>query len=160
MFKVTVKKFGFTTEQEKKIDAAAKLMEVVWNSKEFKDAVINFKYSYSYVTGKLWCKKTNYVSGNRFRWNNNMSNELIYSKLLSGSESLSPQNDGEADIEIVLTTDISDGVIGYTYPDTIRQWISRDFFLEFDKFDVLNNLTHEYCHKLGFDHEFEWTLGS
>jgi len=153
MFKVNFSQVdGFTPDQAAKLEKARVLWEQVWNSDKFKQAVLNF--SYTYTTGSLWWKKSYSEKG--FRWNNDLSTQQIYDKLMSGAELLAPTSDNEADIQITLYV-ASGSTIGYTYPNTAMQWINAKFFNSFTAADVVGNLSHEYCHKLGFDHEYKAT---
>ena len=44
------------------------------------------------------------------------------------------------------------GVLGYTYPSTVKQWIYKSFFIDATYKEVSQNLTHEWMHKIGFGH--------
>jgi hypothetical protein len=46
----------------------------------------------------------------------------------------------------------SSSMMGYTTPQTLLIKINRKFFDDFDIAHVAGNLTHEWTHKLGFDH--------
>jgi len=153
MFKVNiVQADSFTPTQAQKLEAARLLWEKVWNSDEFKTRVLNFQYTYT--TGSLWWKKSYTAVG--FRWNNDKTNQQIFDHLMSGAELLSPSPDNEADLSITLYT-ASSSTVGYTYPGTMMQWINSKFFNSFTAADVAGNLSHEYCHKLGYDHEYKAT---
>ena len=142
----------FNSEQLKKLDEAKLLWERVWNSDKFREEVLNFRYTYT--TGSLCWKKTRVQYG--FRWNDGMNTEQIFDKLMSGAELLAPQPDNEADLQITLYV-ANNSTVGYTYPGTMMQWVNGKFFNSYTAADVAGNLSHEYCHKLGFDHEYRFS---
>lgn len=81
----------------------------------------------------------------------------VFETIMSGAEKLSPEIDGEADISVTLDARDAGSVIGYTYPNTRMQWIYASFFGRATPADIAGNLAHEYCHKIGFEHEFNFT---
>lgn len=151
MIKVTILSTDFTAPQNEKLLNAGKLLERVLNSTEFAQDVLDFQYSYT--TGMLWWKN-NYIS-TRFRWNNGDTNGKILDKILAGNE-LDTGDDGELDCKITLYTGDA-GVLGYTNPNTLKTWINSHFFNQASLADVAGNIAHEYCHKIGYDHEFNYT---
>lgn len=85
------------------------------------------------------------------------SPEEVYKKIMSGAETLDPVEDGEADIYVELDRSFSWSAIGYTYENTKWQWIYNRFFKGATVAGIAGNLAHEWCHKIGYDHEFKWT---
>ncbi len=157
MFKVSISKIaGFTPAQAEKLEKARVAFEAVWNSEEFKTKVRTFSYPTTKTTGALWWKKTEHFRNPWFRMNQGLDREDILQCLLEGDEKLQPGDDGEADLQITLYAEAS-STVGYTYPTTIMQWINAKFFNSFTIPEVVGNLAHEYCHKLGFDHEYDST---
>ena len=122
---------NFTPVELVKLTNAAKLLERVVNSTEFKDRVLTYKFSSA--------------AG--------LTNEQIYNLIMSGKEVLSPTEDHEIDIDIMMYYSIK-GVIGYTYPNVLRTWVNRRFFKNFSSANIAGNLIHEWAHKVGFDHDF------
>ncbi len=88
-----------------------------------------------------------------FRYNRGLTNQQIYSALLAGAERLHPKRNNAMDIELELYTDKKSNVIGYTFSRTSRIWMNTKFFNQYDAGKVAANLTHEWLHKLGFEHE-------
>lgn len=66
-------------------------------------------------------------------------------------------DDFEMDIDLTIYYNRWTSTVGYTTPDTIRTWINRKFFWAFTDGGICGNISHEYCHKLGFTHSFRWT---
>jgi hypothetical protein len=65
--------------------------------------------------------------------------------------------DNEADIFLKIDRTDKPGVIGYTYSNTKWQWIYSRILREWGAQDIAGNLAHEWCHKIGFEHESSWT---
>lgn len=137
------------------LQKAARHIVSVMNSREFAEFVLNYRYSYRACRGILWWKRcwTNKVDG--FNWNDSLNNMQIYNKLMTGSEELRPEADNEIDINLVIDRRNKRGVLGYTYPNSIKQWI-YSWFLNSDYKAVAGNLVHEWCHKMGFNHAFKY----
>lgn len=157
MFKVTVKTSGLSPDEQNKIDLAAQRMELVFNSEEFKNFVLNFSYPVTYCSGRLWWKKCTTETRSCFVDNQGLTNFQIYNRLMSGAETLDQTPDSEADIFVEVDRRNRRGVIGYTYPSTKWQWIYQWVLLRYSIFDIASNLAHEWCHKIGFDHSYKWT---
>lgn len=154
-FSVTLDKtIGFSDEELEKLTKAVGLMASAWSSDEFKEFVVNFEYSYQANVGRWPFRKLQTFSGKQFRWNLNLNNLQVYEKLTSGSETLNPGEDHDADISITIDRKNVRGVIGYTYPTSRMQWIYSWYFKAYSAAEIAGNLAHEYCHKIGFDHEF------
>lgn len=151
MTKVTISSTNFTAPQNERLMNAGKLLEQVLNSPEFAQEMQGFQYSYT--SGALWWKQT-YIS-KRFRWNNGDSNPMILANILDGNE-LNSGKDNEVDCQITLYTGDS-GVLGYTYPSTLRTWINSYFFNTASLPEIAGNLTHEFCHKIGYGHEYYYS---
>lgn len=147
---------------EIKFEKAVTLWKKTWNSQEFKDAFMSYERE---VGGywvkikpsrwKVWTWYWHWVKGTKakgFLETNGLSTEQAYEKLMSGSESLSPEIDNEADVYIDIDESFTKNVVGYTSPWVKLQNIYRKFFNMYDEFDLLVNTVHEYLHKLGFDH--------
>jgi hypothetical protein len=147
---------SLTPNEKEKLELAANHIVDCINSDEFKDWCLGFNYSYTDCTGSLWWKKCQKVIVNHFNWNDGLSNEQVYNKLMSGSEHLSPNADAEMDITLVIDRRNKRGVLGYTYPNSYKQWIYSWFLSSSSYRDVAGNIFHEYCHKLGFDHAYKF----
>ena len=141
-FDVRTTLIGFTARQEKKVNAASRLIRKIVKTKEFRDQVLNHTWK-----GKK-----------RFADNNGLTNEQIYKKILDGSErqtDLGPNN--TMDLEIELYTDHDSITIGYTYPSIVRIYMNRKYFNKFKPYQVADNMMHEWLHKIGFGHDVKNT---
>ncbi len=129
----------FTPFERHKLLQGASIVEQVMNSDEFKNAILN--HSFNDAPGFA---------------NTLHTNQEIYDLLMKGSEALTPGDDYEMDIDITIYTSnwFGRNTVGYTYPSTIRTWINRRCFVYYAPSSIAGNLAHEWCHKLGFDHDF------
>jgi|GEM_PF-2652481 len=117
---------------------ACDLLNVVWNSDEFKNAVLN--NSHTATTGILWWKKTQEV----FAFTSTLfSNEGVYEKLMSN-----PNPHVEQDIVYCANP----RVVGYEYNDDPTTYVCKGWDESLDVYGVVENIAHEYCHTLGFVH--------
>ena len=131
----TLRDFG--QEDEEKMRDALERLEIVINSVEFKQKVIDH----------VW-------RGERtFNDNDGLTNEEIYEKLMSGKEDLLPELDQEIDLDMTLYYR-NNSTVGYTYPDTIKIWVNDKFFSGYSLGQVAANAIHEWTHKIGFTHDF------
>lgn len=153
MFKVKLITEELTEKELVKVNLAAQKMEMVFNQPEFKDFILNYSYNSSYTTGHLWWKKTYYTRQTGFA-STDLSRDQIYQKLMSGREDLSSEMDQEADIFLRVDRSNRRGVIGYTSPSTkwqtIYGWALSRYSIDF----ITGNLAHEWCHKVGFAHDY------
>ncbi len=128
---------GFSGESLDKLQDAFAVLEVVMNSEEFKERVLNFKNS----------------KGERaFASNKGLSNEEIYALLMEGREDLQPETQGEMNFFLKLYNRPWSSVVGYTTPDTNLININWKFFKGFGAHQVAGNLAHEWTHKMGYGH--------
>jgi len=123
---------NFTAVELVKLKTAAAILEKVVNSVEFKDRIL---------------------SRQPFANNEGLTNQQIYDLIQTGKEILSPEEDHEIDVDITMYWKWG-SVIGYTYPNTLKTWINRRFYKQFDAVGIAGNIMHEYLHKMGFDHDF------
>ncbi len=128
---------GFDKNGLIKIQSAFNLMESVSNSLEFKDRVINFK---------------NDKGQRAFASNNGLTNEQIYAIYMSGKETLQQNTPGEMNFFLKQYNRWWSKVIGYTSADVNLINVNYKFFKNYRPSDVAGNLTHEWTHKIGFDH--------
>ena len=157
-FKVNLiaKNFDNDSNDKHKLLLAITKMADVMSSEDFKDFVLNYYYQSYKCTGSLWNKKCKYYMRYRFRYNKDKTREQIYNHLMTGSEVLLPEEDNEADIRLKLDKSYKKGVLGYTYPNTVWQWIYNWFFSEGTVDQIAGNLAHEWCHKMGYGHESKY----
>lgn len=155
-FKVTVISKDLSQDDFTKLSHAVEHVAKAMASKKFYDFCINYEYNFKECAGFWFWKQCwdNQVEG--MRWTGNMSQEEVYEFLMDGKEVLDHEVDREADIELYINESYSRNVIGYTYPNTPKQWIYRRFFNSFDYREIAGNIAHEWCHKMGFNHEYRW----
>lgn len=129
---------NFTPKELEKIKRCGKNLDIICNSLLFKAEFLKADFS-----------------GERSEFQHK-SNQEIYEHFMNGAEVLSPEKDGEADIDqdIFNPRFYNKSTVGYTYPDKARQWINRRFFWTWTDKAVQGNIGHEWGHKLGFDHDF------
>lgn len=80
----------------------------------------------------------------------------LYKYFMDGSEILTPEFDGEIDLEIDDYYAPSSAV-GKTYPGRPTVFVNTKFFDSRTSKLVGSNFTHEYGHKKGFEHSFHDT---
>ena len=140
LWKTNFKLINFTDDQQKKINDAAEIIKKIITTAAFKERILNYKFQ-----GKK-----------AFNNNQGLSNEEIYQKIIEGAELQNGQiKDHSMDIEIELFYE-KNKTIGYTYSHTKRVWINDKYFAQYDAVKVADNLMHEWMHKLGFEHSYEW----
>jgi len=136
MTKVRIDFFRGDSLELDKYNRAASLLEKVINSEEFKDEVLKAKFS----------------------MNENLSNEKIYEKFISGSTDLQGTKDSVLNFSIEMYS-ASGRVVGYTYAYTTTIFSNRSYFKEASLAEVCCNMAHEYCHKIGFaDKKYRWFI--
>lgn len=145
-FKVSLNILSELSEKEfNKLEMATEHIALMIGSSQFKDFCMQFRYFETITSGYLWWKKTTIRQHHNFKHNKNLTNEQIYQMI----------TENVADIHLVIDRRKKRSVIGYTYPNTIKQWI-YSWFLKSDYKQVAGNLIHEWCHKLGFEHDFRY----
>lgn len=120
---------GFTEEDAKKFKVAVELMVNIFNSLEFKLEVMNAPLVLT----------------------NGLKPSEVYALFMSGKDEYNEIADNDMDISITLYYK-NNRTVGYTYPGTFRTWINRKFFGSYGYSSIVGNLTHEYCHNVGFGH--------
>jgi hypothetical protein len=125
----------FDSQQQQKMLDALERFELVVNSEEFKQRVLNHEYE---------GEKT-------FVDNGGFSNEEIYKLILDGAETLNQEVDSEIDLDLTLYYK-SNSTVGWTRKNTNRIWVNDNFFKGYTLAKVAKNVSHEWVHKLGFGH--------
>ena len=153
------------TESSKSMfkDGVNKAIEII-NSQEFKDAVIN--YSWKDVKGNIhnnfYQNKSTYTelpSGKIIE--RYLSNQEIYDLIMTGWDQFHQTEDGDLDLQATIYYKAWSSAVGYTYPDTFATWINQKFWTgSYENIVAMisGNVTHEYKHNLGFDHDYDWTI--
>lgn len=140
MLKFKIHTRNFTQAELARLGQAKANLEIICNSELFRQEMLRADFS-----------------GETSKWKNK-TNEEIYNHFMSGAEVLSPEIDFEADIDLtVFNPKPFQGTVGYTYADTVRQWINRKFFWGLKIWGVQGNIAHEWGHKLGFGHDYKST---
>lgn len=129
----------FSPTQEEKMMESLRRARTVLNSQEFKDRVLNFTWN----------------GVKRFNDNNGQTNEEIYETIMKGAETLLPDVDYEMDLDITLYYSLT-STVGYTYPNTIQIWVNSKFFNGYNYGQVAANAVHEWTHKLGYGHDYNY----
>lgn len=156
-FKVNLLAEGFNNVELEKLELARTHMENALKSKKFFDFMMNFSYEETTCTGRFWNRKCTTSINQMFRYNNGKSRKEIYNHLLLGSEKLNSDEDYEADVFLKIDRRRNKNVLGYTYPNTSWQWVYATFFSNSTYKEIAGNMAHEWCHKMGFDHEFRYS---
>lgn len=136
-FDFNVKTIRMSRTKEKKIDNSIDILREIFASPEFKRRILSHKFRGHY----------------QFNMNKGLSNYQIYRRLLRGIERLHPYENNAMDVEVELYTDLQSQVVGFTNPRTRRIWMNTKYFNKNTPAQVASHLTHEWLHKLGFDHE-------
>jgi hypothetical protein len=123
--------------KEKKLDHSVDILREIFASPEFKRRILAHKYRGRH---QFWKSK-------------GLSNAQIYRRILAGVERLHPYSNNAMDVEVELYTDNSSQVVGFTNARTKRIWMNTKYFNRNTPEQVAAHLTHEWLHKLGFDHE-------
>jgi len=156
MFKVKVTKEDLTKGEQYLIDRAAKHFQECFNSVEFRQFVLNFKFESTYKTGFWPFRRCVEFKDNRFHYTD-ISNRAVYKILMSGKEILDGKIDQTANIYLKIDRGFTRNVVGYTYANTKWQWLYKWVLDSWDYKDIAGNLAHEWSHKAGFDHEYNYT---
>lgn len=158
MFEVKLTTEGLNTDEEFKVRKAAEKFERVFNHDRFKEWVLGFNWNLQVCTGSLWWKKCHYEKKDYFHYAQNMTRFQVYTALMEGRESLGEIGEsGDAELFLKVDRRNSRSVIGYTYPNTRWQWIYQNVLRSYTIDDISANLSHEWCHKIGFNHEYKYT---
>ena len=140
-----------------KLHNAAQHMADALSSEEFKQFCLDYKFNIKYYK-RRWFRR--YVYKTReylgFRKTEGSSPMQVYNHLMSGAERLNPEEDNEASIKMRIDYKYSRGVIGYTYPNTMTQWIYYNFFRRYNYKSIAGNVSHEWCHKMKYGHSFRY----
>jgi hypothetical protein len=136
-FEFNIKTVRMTRLKEHKLYRAVEILRQVFASPEFKERILRHEFR-----GRP-----------AFHLNRGLSNREIYEQILHGVERLHPYRNNAMDVEIELYADFESRVLGYTYPRSRRIWMNTKYFNRHSPAEVAGHLTHEWLHKLGYDHE-------
>lgn len=123
---------GGTVDQREFFRSAMSIMRHVVNSDAFQNAVLDFN-GYTHT---------------------DQDAREIYMNFMSGKDLYETVVDNEMDIEVTIYNK-NNSTVGYTYPNTRKQWINWKF-VTMNKIEgiatVIANIVHEGCHNLGYRH--------
>jgi hypothetical protein len=149
---------GFSTSDKTKVETAVDLAEHVLGSEQFRQAVLDFTYQ-----GQRQFVQ-NYISdADGTVIEDNLTNERIYEIIQAGEEHLTgiaPEIDHVANLDLNLYTAPwynKWGTVGYGNPGEPEIYMNWYYFNSYEYADVSDNVTHEWTHKLGFDHDYNST---
>lgn len=154
-FKVKLDLYNYKESEIQIIENAVIHMAKAMGDPEFEYFCRNHEYEIEESTGFWLWKKTNKKKYIGFHMNEGLTGYQIYTRLMNGAE-MEPdetEEDQEADIFLKIDRSYGGSVIGYTYSTTKWQWIYQRILDTWDYWDVSGNLAHEWCHKIGFEHE-------
>jgi hypothetical protein len=135
---------GFSGTDRDRAKTAADTLERVLNSEEFHQRVTDFTYD-----GKK-----------QFADNDGKTNEEVYATLMGGRENYTQTEDHVANLDLNLYTPPwykKRNTVGYGYDGHPEIYINSYHFREDALSDVIENMGHEWTHKLGFTHDFQRT---
>jgi hypothetical protein len=119
----------FTPEEVVKHETAMRMLEVVLNSFQFKERMLQKKLVRT----------------------NGMTNAQVYELIMSGAEILDPSKDFEIDIWVEAYHK-NNSVVGWTTPKIVWTYLNRKFLSAYVYAEIACNAFHEWLHKLGFGH--------
>jgi hypothetical protein len=127
---------GYSPKGQEKVELSSKVLEEIINSDEFKNRVVNFQ---------------NRKGERKFASNINMSNEMIYMKLMEAREVLQPNTPNEINLYLQYYY-TRKNTVGYTERPRNTIFTNGKFFNRNNPGRVAGNFAHEWTHKMGFDH--------
>ena len=149
VFKVNVERLSrYKSSERARAQKAFEIIEAVVNSNEFKSRVLNF----------TWKNPKNGRQETNFHMSDGLNNAQVLDKILKGAELAYKNEDNHTmDLNLRMYWAPFSRVIGYTTPnsDTINN--NRKFFRRMSNQELAGHYFHEWLHKVGFDHEFNWT---
>lgn len=136
-FDFNVKTSKMSRLKEDKLYQSVEILRRVFSSPEFRHKILQHRFR----------------SRKAFHMNKGLSNAQIYQRILLGMEKLYPHYNNAMDVEIELYADFKSRVLGFTRPSSKKIWMNIKYFNKHTHAEVASHLTHEWLHKLGFDHE-------
>lgn len=144
-----------TTDEMITLHKATRHMAITLGGADFERFCRMYHYSYTTSTGYLWwAKRTRHIVEG-FKLSEGRTGAQVHHHLMKGAEILRPDANNTADITLVVDRRNKRGVLGYTYPNSVKQWV-YSWLLRTDYRRVAGNLAHEWCHKMGYGHEFRY----
>ncbi len=134
-FDTNITTYSMTSSQEAKIQSAEYKIKKVVGSDAFRTKILNFTYN----------------GMKKFNNNNGLTNTQIYQKILDGMENFKAIKNNAMDLNIKVYYE-NTSTVGYTTPSSSYINMNTKFFNTYTANQVAGNMTHEWLHKLGFDH--------
>lgn len=131
IFTVKIEDTNYTPAQKAKLARSITLLTKIFNSPEYKQAVLAHK---------------------PFGSNKGLSNLAIFEKLFQGAEALIPAVDYEMDLKVTMYYKKYSKVVGYTDASSMIVNTNSKFHNYYTPCEIASNLTHEWTHKMGFGH--------
>jgi hypothetical protein len=147
MFKVKLaSSTGFNEAQQKTMESSLKKFETVMNSDELKRKILEFTSP----------------AGSQFEDNLGLNNQQVFEKLYAGEEFYTAGVDYTADLHLVLVKKSKPlfqryPAIGYGNPGQKEIYTYSRWFRSAKDYEYAGHITHEWSHKVGFDHSFRPT---
>ena len=136
-FGTNIQLVNSTAARETKVRSAEELIKKVIGSEAFRTAVLNHTYN----------------GATTFANNNGLTNSQIYTKILEASEELNPGKNNIMDLTVEFYYNAFTSTVGYTSGSVNKIYSNTKYFDAYTPSSVANNFTHEWLHKLGFDHD-------
>jgi hypothetical protein len=128
-FKVHIKMYeGFDQDERLKLKEACRMWAYAWQSAEFKDWVLNYRFQDTCMTS-----------------------EEIYAVLVGDFES-KPVTEKGADIEIWIKHHACASVVHSTFTHGGERWKGSEYLGHYSSAKLAVHLAHEYCRSLNFLH--------
>ena len=127
-FKTRIVAKNYTEKQAQKVFKAQEIIGKIFRSARFKQEVLSRKYT-----------------------STKLSAEQIYKTLIDGDEKRSPGPDQEMDLQIQMYR-ANNSTVGWTKGSIDLVHTNSKFYDKYSACRVASNITHEWSHKLGFDH--------
>lgn len=132
--KTNVLNLRYATAKDKTRNAAAfKHIESIVNNESFRSKILNLTYTQTTTTP-----------------------EEILASILKAEENFSGGTRGVIDMFLEMYYE-EEGAIGFTYANDPYVYLNRWVQSSYTPMETAGNLFHEWLHKLGHTHSFEWT---
>lgn len=130
------KLINFSSTIKNKVHSTQRVLDAIFDSQEFYDAVINHVYQ----------------GRKQFADNRGYSNQDIYNLIQLGKEKMSKRIDRQMNLKLKLYYENSD-TVGWTYSNSDIIHVNRKFYGTYTEAKIARNLMHEWLHNMGFSHD-------
>lgn len=122
-----------TASDKLRVKTAFRYIESVVNKNSFRAQVLNATYTQTTSTP-----------------------EEVLSSIIRGEENFPGGKPGVMDMYLEMYYEV-DGAVGYTYANDPYVYMNRWVQSSYSPMETAGNLFHEWLHKLGHTHTYEWT---